>query len=569
MKNTEIAELFRDIAKILEIKGENVFRVRAYERAAQNIESLPAPIETYIKEDRLNEIPGIGKDLSERIKEYASTGKIRTYEELKKSIPEGLLELLQIPSIGPKHARLFFDSLRIKSISDLEKAIKDGGLEGLPGIKKKTVENIQKGIAIVKRGQERMTIAEAELIAEEFLRPLEKLPEIEQISTGGSLRRQKETVRDIDILITSQKPQKVMDIFVKLPAVSEVIVHGETKSSVRTKDDIQVDCRVVERKSFGAALIYFTGSKNFNIKLRQLAIKMGLKINEYGVFKGEKFLCGRTEEEIFNKLGMSYIVPELREDTGEIELALKNNLPDLVELKDIKGDLHAHSTWSDGSNSIEEMALAAKKLGYSYIAITDHSQSLKVANGLTPTEVARKKSEIDRLNAKLKDFRILFGTEVDIGSNGKIDYPDRILANFDIVVAAVHTGFKQAGRQITKRMTEACKNKYVHIIAHPTGRLWGTREAFEIDFNELFKAAKDTGTALEINAFPQRLDLNNTDARQAKEAGIKLALGTDSHSAQQLQGMRFGVSVARRAWLSAKDIINTLPVEKLLKSLKK
>jgi DNA polymerase (family 10) len=266
---------------------------------------------------------------------------------------------------------------------------------------------------------------------------------------------------------------------------------------------------------------------------------------------------------------MSYIVPELREDTGEIELALKNNLPDLVELKDIKGDLHAHSTWSDGSNSIEEMALAAKKLGYSYIAITDHSQSLKVANGLTPTEVARKKSEIDRLNAKLKDFRILFGTEVDIGSNGKIDYPDRILANFDIVVAAVHTGFKQAGRQITKRMTEACKNKYVHIIAHPTGRLWGTREAFEIDFNELFKAAKDTGTALEINAFPQRLDLNNTDARQAKEAGIKLALGTDSHSAQQLQGMRFGVSVARRAWLSAKDIINTLPVEKLLKSLKK
>jgi len=579
MKSVEIAEIFRDIAKILEIKGENVFRIRAYERAAQNIEGLPNLLEKYIKEDNLQEIPGIGEDLAERIKEYVLTGKIKIYEDLKKSIPQGLLELLKVPSIGPKTAKLLFDELKIKGINDLEKAIQKNKLSGLPGIKEKTIENIQKGIAIVKRGQERMTIGEALMVAGEFIGPLEKLPEAKKISTAGSLRRQKETVRDIDILVTSDKPQKIMDAFVKLPPVEEIQAHGETKSSIRTKNDIQVDCRVVEEKSFGAALLYFTGSKNFNIKIRQLAIKKGLKISEYGVFsaagglasgrKNDKFVCGRSEEEIFKYLGMQYVDPELREDTGEIELALKNKLPRLIELKDIKGDFHAHSNWSDGANSIGEVAQAAIKLGYSYIAITDHSQSLKVANGLSIAELKKKKTEIERINAKLKNFSVLYGTEVDIDSQGKIDYPDKILAEFDVVIAAIHTGFKQSGIQLTKRTVNACKNKYVNIIAHPTARLWGTREPFDIDLEELFKAAKDTNTCLEINAYPQRLDLNDANSRRAKEMGIRLAIGTDSHSVQQLGSMRLGVSVARRGWLSPEDVINTLPLDKMLKAIKK
>lgn len=569
MKSVEIATIFRDIAKILEIKGENVFRVRAYERAAQSVEDLPNLLEKYISEDRLQEIPGIGKDLAERIKEYSATGKIKIFEDLKETIPPGLLELLKIPSIGPKTAKLLFDKLKIKSISELEIAIQAKKLEGLPGIKEKTIENIQKGIAIVKRGQERMTLAQATATAQEFIEALKNLPEVKKISTGGSLRRQKETVRDIDILITSDKPQKIMKSFVGLTMVHDITAEGGTKASVRTKNDTQIDCRVVEDRSFGAALLYFTGSKEFNIKLRQLAIKKGLKINEYGVFRKDRFVCGRTEEEVFKTLGLSFIPPELRENNGEIELALKNKLPQLITLKEIKGDLHSHSSWSDGSNSIEEMAQAAIKLGYSYIAITDHSQSLKIANGLNPAQLKQKKSEIQRLNKKLKGFRILYGTEVDIDSQGKTDYPDRILAEFDIVIGAIHTGFKQSGAQITRRIVNACKNRFINIIAHPTGRLWGVREAFDLDLDEIFKAASDTRTSLEINAYPQRLDLNDTNCRRAKELGVSISIGTDSHTAQQLQSMQLGVSVARRGWLTKKDIINTLPLDKILKAIKK
>lgn len=366
-----------------------------------------------------------------------------------------------------------------------------------------------------------------------------------------------------------------MDAFVNLPQVSEIQSRGETKASIRTKGDIQVDCRVVEERSFGAALMYFTGSKNFNIKLRQIAIRKGLKVNEYGIFaknygeRNDKFICGKTEEEIFKYIGLSYITPELREDGGEIELAQKARLPHLVELKNIKGDLHTHSTWSDGENSIEEMVQAAMKLGYSYLAITDHSQSLRIANGLTPTELKKKKKEIDKINKKIKNFRILYGTEVDIDSRGKIDYPDKILAEFDIVIAAIHTGFKQAGAELTKRTVNACKNKYVNIIAHPTGRLWGTRDPYDINLDELFKAAKDTNTCLEINAYPQRLDLNDINCRRAKEMGVRTAIGTDSHATQQLQSMQLGVSVARRGWLGPEDVINTLPLEKLLKAINK
>lgn len=564
-----MAKIFRDIAKILQIKGGNTFRIRAYERAAQNIEGLSEDLENLVREDGLTRIPGIGKDLSDKIREFISTGRIKMYEDLKKSIPEGLLDLLNIPSVGPKTAKLLYEKLKIKNVSGLEEAIKKGKLRGIFGIKEKTIENISKGIGIFKRGRERMTLAQALLIADGFIKPLEKLPEVKKISVAGSLRRCKETIRDIDILVASDKPKKIMEVFTRLSLVKDILAVGETKASVRTRDDVQADCRVVEQKSFGAAHLYFTGSKNFNIKIRKLAIKKRLKVNEYGVFKGNRFVAGKNEEEIFNILKMSYIEPELREDTGEIELAQKFSLPKLIELKDIKGDLHAHSLWSDGGNTIEELARAAKNLGFSYIAITDHSQSLKVARGLSVQELKKKKRQIEEVNKGLKGFRVLFGTEADIDSEGNIDYPDAILKELDVVVAAIHTGFKQSKEQLTRRIVNACKNKYVHIIAHPTGRLWGVREAYDIDLEEILKIARQTNTHLEINAFPQRLDLNDVAVRRAKETGVKLAIGTDAHETLQLESVKFAISVARRGWLSKEDVINTLTVEDLLKTIRK
>ncbi|MDD2653972.1 MAG: DNA polymerase/3'-5' exonuclease PolX [Candidatus Omnitrophica bacterium] len=569
MNNIEIAEIFREIAQILEIKGENVFRIRAYERAAQNIESLTEDISDFIKNDSLSDIPGIGKDLSDKIKEIYITGKLKFLSDLKKTIPEGLLEILKIPSVGPKTAKLLYDKLKIKSISDLESAIKKNKLAGIFGIKEKTIENIQKGIELVKKGKERMSLAIAMDVANYFTNALSRIPEVKEISTAGSLRRKKETVRDIDILVVSNFPGKIMDVFTKLPAVKRIMAKGETKSSVLTKDDVQVDVRVVEEKEFGAALLYFTGSKNFNVKLRHIAQRNQQKINEYGVFsvKGpkEKYLAGKTEEEIFKFLKLDYIEPEMREDTGEIELASKHKLPKLIDIEDIKGDLHTHSTYSDGGNSISDMAKAAIKKGYQYIALTDHSQSLRVANGMSAADLKKKKAEIEKLNNNFKNFVILYGTEVDIDSGGNLDYKDSILEEFDIVVAAIHTGFKQSKSQITKRIVNACKNKHVDIIAHPTGRLWGTREPYDFDFDEILKVANDTGTFLEINAFPNRLDLNDVHSRAAKEKGVKLSIGTDSHLFEQLDNMRFGVAVARRGWLEKNDVVNTLNVENLLK----
>ncbi len=369
----------------------------------------------------------------------------------------------------------------------------------------------------------------------------------------------------------TRSPEKVMEVFTGLPQVKEVLASGQTKSSVRTRNDIQVDCRVVEKRSFGAALLYFTGSKNFNVRIRKLAQKKNWKINEYGVFadKDGKFLAGKSEEEIFRLFKMQYVEPELREDSGEFELARESKLPELIKLEDIKGDLHCHSDYSDGLNSIEEMAQAAQKKGYGYIAITDHSQSLKIAGGLSLADLARKKKEIDRLNSRLKDFRILYGTEVDIDSEGDIDYPDAVLKEFDIVVGAIHIGFKQSSLQMTRRLVKACQSKLVNFISHPTGRLWGTRDSYGLDLEEVIKACRDSNTALEINSFPDRLDLNDQNSRFAKQLGARLAINTDSHAIQHLENMELGICVARRGWLEAKDVINTLSLEKLLKAIKK
>lgn len=569
MKNLEVAEIFRDIATILEIKGENPFRIRAYQRAAQNIEGLTEDINDFVRKDSLRDIPGVGHDLAERIKEFVKTGSIRLYEDLKKSIPSAVLELLDIPSIGPKTARLLYEKLKIKSVADLERAIEEHLLDGIPGIKEKTISNIQKGIVLLKMGKERLSLPVAIQIADEFTQELENVSGVSRVCAAGSLRRHKETVRDIDMLVVSDSPGRIMNKFTRLPQIKDVLAHGDTKSSVRTKDGVQVDCRVVDKKSFGAAMVYFTGSKNFNIKLRKIAIRKRLKLNEYGLFSGNKFVAGRTEEEMFKSLGLSYIEPELREDSGEVELASKGILPRLLELGDIRGDLHVHSNWSDGNNSIEEMAQAAQKRGYSYIAITDHSQSLKVARGLNKNELARKKRMLDSVNKKMKNFRVLYGTEVEISSEGRIDYPDALLKEFDIVVAAIHIALKQSREKLTKRIINACNNKYVHIIAHPTGRLWGSRDAYDIDFDEVLKAARVTNTALEINSFPNRLDLNDVNARRAKASGVKIAVNSDSHAADQLDVVRYGVFAARRGWLTRDDVINTLPLEQLLKTLKK
>lgn len=569
MKNAEICGIFREIANILEIKGDNPFRVRAYERAARNIESLAGNIEDYVYESRLSEISGIGHDLAEKITEFVKTGKIKSYRELKKTIPKGLLGLLDIPQIGPKTAKLLYEKLKIKNLSDLQKAIELKKLQGIPGIKEKTIENIKRGIEIAKKGRQHMPLGFAIAAADEFIGLLKEIPSAESISVAGSLRRQKETVRDIDILAVSNRPQEIMDAFVQAPSVKEILAQGNTKSSVRTSDGLQVDCRVVERKSYGAALVYFTGSKNFNIKLRAMAQKKGFKINEYGVFKQDKFIAGKTEEEVFKLLGLSFIEPELREDNGEIELAENNKLPRLIELKDIKGDLHTHSKWSDGRGTIEEMASAAQKKEYSYIAVTDHSHSLKVAKGLSIADLKKKKAEIESINRNTKDFRILFGAEVDIDSQGNLDYKDEVLKEFDIVVAAIHTGFKQPKAQITKRLIKACKNKYTHIIAHPTGCLWGVRDSYEVDFKELFKAASDTNTCMEISSFPDRLDLNSVHSRMAKEMGVRISIDTDSHAVAQMDMMKLGVAVARRGWLSKEDVINTLELKELLKIIKK
>ena len=415
MKNALVADIFRAIAEFLEIKGDNPFRIRAYARAADNIEGLKEDIAEYVRQERLTQIPGIGEDLAAKIKEIIETGKCKHYEELKKIIPEGVIKLLEIPSVGPKTAKLFYDRLKVGSVEELRVAASKGRLLGLPGVKQKTVDNILKGIELVKKGKERMDLLTATSASQEILDGLSKHKEVREISVAGSLRRMKDTVRDIYILVATKNPKKVSDAFIALPQCKRVLAEGKTKSALLTKGDVQVDLRVLDPGSYGAALLYFTGSKNHNIKLRQLAIKKGYKINEYGIFdKKDRCLASKTEEELYRSLGMDYIEPELREDTGEIEAAMKHRLPKLLELKDIRGDFHAHTDYSDGKNTIEEMARAAMRLGYDYVTLTDHSVSLKVANGLDPVRLKKKKQELDRVNRRLKNFKILFGSEVEI-----------------------------------------------------------------------------------------------------------------------------------------------------------
>ena len=575
MKSQEIAGIFREIAQILELKGENPFRIRAYVRAAEIVDNLGDELKDIAAKDELTTIAGVGSDLAAKIKEILLTGSLSYYEKLKKDIPGEVVTMLKIPGLGPKTIKLIYDKLGIDSVEKLAKAAKRGKLSRIEGIREKTEENILRGIEIFKKGKERTPLYFAQVVADSFVREIKKIKEAGKIETAGSLRRRKETVKDIDILVVSSHPDKIMDRFTSLSLAAEVLAKGETKASVLAKEgNIQVDLRVVSKKSFGSAWLYFTGSKEFNIKLRQLAIKNNYKINEYGLFsrspkKSGKFVAGKSEEDVFSALGMDYIPAELRENRGEIEAALKRSLPKLVKLKDIKGDLHIHSNYSDGKNSIEEIAEAAKKYGYEYVGISDHSQSLRVAGGLSIERVYEKIEEIEKINKKLKNIRLLSGAEVDILSDGSLDYPDKVLKELDFVIAAIHSGFKQSRKQLTQRIISACKNRYVNIIAHPTGVLWGVREPYEIDLGRIIQACRDYGVALEINSHPYRVDLGDLSATKAKKGDVKLAINTDSHGVEQLELMELGVSIARRGWLEPRDILNCMGLREVIKWLEK
>ena len=571
IKNIEISKIFNDIVNILKIKDENRFKIRAYERVAATIENLPMEVETLYNLGKLDEIPGVGEAISKKIEELIKTGKLEYYENLKQKIPSGVLELLNIPEIGPRKAKLFYEELDIDNVEKLEKAAREHKLQTLPGMGEKAEKKILKGIQLINEGKQRTLLGIALPIAEKMVMQLKSLPEIDQIDIAGSLRRRKDTIGDIDILVSSNHPEKVMEQFTHLPEVKEVLAEGLTKSAILTQQNVHVDLRVVELDSFGAAMQYFTGSKAHNVRLREMAVKKGLKINEYGVFqtRNNKKIAGKEEQEIYRKLGLQYIMPELREDRGEFEAAQKKQLPKLVTIEDIKGDLHTHTSDSDGLNTIDEIVEAAKKKGYEYIAITDHSQSLYVAGGLTEEKLLKQIEQIETINKNLNNFVVLKGIEVDIKSDGTLDFPDSILERLDIVIAAIHTGLKQERGKLMERLTKAMRNPLVNIIAHPTGRIIGYREPYDIDVQELIKIAAETHKILEINASPERMDLKDIYVKSAREEGVLLAIGTDTHQLSSLDNMTYGISIARRGWLEKSNLINTFSLAELKARLKK
>jgi len=571
MRNIEIAHLFNEIADFLEVKDENPFRIRAYRRAAQAVEGLSEDVAAIAERGALLDVPGIGKDLAAKIQEYLASGKVGYLEDLRKEIPVGVIEMMGIHGVGPKTAKHLYEQGGVDSVEELEELAKTHRLAGLPGIKAKTEENILKGIAVWRSGRERMPLGTALTLAEAILETLRELREVDQIEAAGSLRRMRETVKDIDILVTSKTPARVMDVFVGLPNVAEVSAHGETKSSVRLRENIAVDLRVVEPGCFGAALQYFTGSKQHNIRVRELAQRKGLKVSEYGVFneKTNRRVAGKTEAEVYQAVGLPFIPPELREDGGEIEAALEGRLPTLVSLPDIRGDLQMHTAWSDGAHSLAELAEGVRAKGYRYMAVTDHSKSATVAGGMKDAQVLRMMAEVRALDKKMKGFRVLAGCEVDIRGDGSLDFPDEILRQLDLVLISVHSRFKMSREEMTARIVRAVQHPLVHLLGHPTGRLIGERGAYEVDMEAVLTAARAAGVAVEINASPSRLDLNDLHARRAKELGIPVAINTDAHTIGQLDNMRYGVSVARRGWLTPKDVLNTWTEKQLVSWLEK
>ena len=563
MRNLEIAFIFNQIADLLEIQGANPFRVRAYRRAAMNIEGLADNIETIALNGTLRNIAGVGEDLANKIEEYIRSGRMEFHEQLKQEIPLGLAKIVEIPSVGPKTAKQIYDQFRIQTIEELEALCKTDKLLCVPGFKQKTIDNILRGIELYRRRRGNYLLGRVIPIAAELCKSLET--SAERVAYGGSLRRMKEIVHDVDILAASTDVEKTMKAFLSLPFIEAVLAQGPTKASVRVQDDLQVDLRVVEPKSWGAAMHYFTGSKAHNIRMRERAIKQGLKLNEYGLFDAsDNYVAGTQEEEIFDKLGLPYIPPVLREDWGEIEAAAQGKLPKIVQLEDVRGDLHMHTTWTDGKYTTEEMVAAARKRGYKYVAITDHSKSLGVAGGLSDEDLMKHTDECRALDAKYSDIRVLAGTEVDIRQDGTLDYSDELLAKLDFVVASIHSGFKQDKASLTMRVVRAMKNPYVRLIGHPTGRLLGDRDPYELDLDEIMKEAARTRTCLEVNSNFHRLDLNDTHCRKAREMGVRVIINTDSHNYDDLLNLPYGVATAQRGWIEKDHVLNAQPVEEML-----
>jgi len=570
MENSEIAEVLSDLANLLEIKGENPFRIRSYQSAIRMIEDLALNLADLVEQgEDLTTIKGIGKGIAEKIAEIVETGTCKALEQAKKDVPGTLLDLLTLEGMGPKKVKLVYEKLGVDSVDKLEAAAKAEQLRGLPGMGAKTEEKVLKSIDLFRAGIGRFLLSEGTRIGESVLDYMKELPGIEEIELAGSLRRRRETVGDLDVLVTGQDHQAVMDHFVAYPDVNEILAHGETKSSVRLGNGLQMDCRVVDRESFGAARHYFTGSKSHNVAMRQRGIDRNVLINEYGVFdrKTEKRISGAEEAEVFEAVGLPWIPPELREDRGELEAAEAGRLPTLIEPVDIRGDLHMHTTASDGVNSIEEMAERCLEFGYEYLGISEHSKALAIANGLDEKRLAKHHRAIDKADGRVKGIRILKSIEVDILADGTLDLDDKILADCDLVIAAVHFQQKMPPEQMTARLLKAMDNPHVNAIAHPTGRLILQREPYAFDTEKVFKAAKDAGVFLEINAHPSRLDLKDTHCMLAREIGVKIIINTDAHHIDELHLMRYGVWTARRGWLEKKDVVNTKPLASFLKAL--
>jgi DNA polymerase (family 10) len=563
MDKKEVAAILDEIGTLLELKGENPFKSRAYSAGARAVEELEEDLFAIIKENRLREIKGIGEGLAQKISELVLTGHLTYYEELKQELPESLREMLRIPGLGPKKIKLLHDQLGIKSIGELEDACNENRLIELPGFGEKSQQKVLQGIGFLRKYQNQFLYSTAFEAAEPIFTSLSKLKQVTRASLAGSLRRKKELVKDIDIVVSTPDSTAVMDYFTAHSQAESIIAKGDTKSSIITAAGIQVDVRTVSDREFPYALHHFTGSKEHNIAMRGRAIQMGMKMNEYGLFKGEKLVPCKDEEEIFKSLKLDYIPPELREDRGEIEAAEKHRLPQLVEERDIRGTFHAHTTHSDGTCSLKELASAARELGYSYLGITEHSQSAHYARGLTPDLLETLFREIDEVNRELKGLRLLKGTEADILSDGTLDYADSVLAQCDFVIASVHSHFTQSQEEMTGRIIRALKNPFVTMLGHPTGRLLLSREPYAVDMLQVIDAAAEAGVAIEINAHPLRLDLDWRLCQHAKTKGVKVAINPDAHNAAGLRDVYFGVNVARKGWLEPEDVLNAMTVNEI------
>lgn len=565
MINNELAELFDRMSRVLAFKGEDRFRILAYQRAAVSLRDLEEDLTSMSAERRLGEIPGVGKDLAAMIEEYIETGEVQRYIAACKGIPASLIDLMEVPGLGPKTLSILHKKLGIESIEDLNSVIENGTLGKLKGFGDKRAENLRRGLELWLAGRKRIPLGAALPIADGLLAAVRKLPSVKRADIAGSIRRHRETIADLDLLLVSTDTARSLSEFSKLPAVKQVLALGDTRATVLINEGLQVDVRALDESAYGAALVYFTGSKEHNVHLRTIARARGLKLSEYGVFHGSKRIAGEDEKDVYRALKMPLIPPELREDRGEIDVALDDRLPELVEVRDLRGDLHSHTTYSDGRASMKEMVERAGQLGYEYFAPADHSPSARVARGLDLDRLEQKLEELEKLRKiwRGQKLRILFGTEVDILPNGKLDYPDSILARFDVVTASVHASFKQSKDEMTGRLLDAISSPHVDIIGHPTTRLLGSRGPVEFDLERVVRAAAEARVALEVNGSPYRLDLTDTMARVAQEGGALLAINSDAHSVSQLDQIKYGVFQARRGWVRAETVVTTWPLARL------